>query len=194
MFWLQQDIFYSLKLLLKCWRVNRCCMKQTGRLIKSACGRDRTCCCKSVVLTSLELGILLSAFASLSYSKCASPYLPWTVSSLHLTLYFPVTLLLGFWLTSPTLAGHRMASGLKWLLGLPLLVNFRALLAASLLPCGGFQWEAADCVLQQSSSVNLEKNLRNPFRSTQFLQILLLIFLPFTLSPLPWQRATGSLI
>lgn len=81
MFWLQQDIFYSLKLLLKCWRVNRCCMKQTGRLIKSACGRDRTCCCKSVVLTSLELGILLSAFASLSYSKCASPYLPWTVSS-----------------------------------------------------------------------------------------------------------------
>lgn len=36
-----------------------------------------------------------------------------------------------------------------------------------------------------SSAVNLEKNLRNPFRSAQFLQIFLLIFLPFTLGLLP---------
>lgn len=48
-----------------------------------------------------------------------------------------------------------------------------------------FQREAAYCVLQQSSLVNLEKNLRNPFRPAQFLQIFLLIFLPFTLGPLP---------
>lgn len=54
-------------------------------------------------------------------------------------------------------------------------------------PSAMWGFSVRDCrlVLQQSSLVNLEKNLRNLFRSTPFLQILLLIFLPFTLSPLP---------
>lgn len=55
-----RDIFYSLKLLLKCWRANRYCMKQYLPVVETELVAVNQRCWP----------------ASLNFSKCAPPSLP----------------------------------------------------------------------------------------------------------------------
>lgn len=79
-------------------------MKQTDRQARKTCrGGDRACGCKSVRLAGLKLGTLLSAPAPQLRQGCT------TVPALSSDPPpFLVISLLGFGLTSPMLAGHRM--------------------------------------------------------------------------------------
>lgn len=100
-----RDIFYSLKLLLKCWRANRYCMKQYLSVVETELVAVNQRC-----WPASNSGSALASLTSASVHHQAFPEL---CPPLHLTLHFQVTLLLGFWLTSPTLARHRMAPELK---------------------------------------------------------------------------------